>query len=78
VTSSEHLATVRTDYDAMADAYTAYIGDAFAGYPLNHVLIQAFAESGADEVARLVIAPAEDPTRGFPQAHLLARKATTA
>lgn len=216
MTPSEHLATVRTDYDAMADAYTAYIGEAFAGYPLNHVLIQAFAdlvrqagggpvadvgcgpghvtaylrdrgvdafgvdlspqlvataraanpgvpfdvgdmgsleiasgtlagvlanysiihtppdalpatlaelsrvvapgghllvafqalgdtgltaehfdhkvspawryspdhvmrllaESGADEVARLVIAPAEDPTRGFPQAHLLARRST--
>lgn len=44
MTSSEHLATVRTDYDGMADAYTAYIGAAFAGYPLNHVLVQAFAD----------------------------------
>ncbi|MFJ2029767.1 hypothetical protein [Streptosporangium sp. NPDC087985] len=26
------------------------------------------------EVARLVIAPGEDPQRGFPQAHLLARR----
>lgn len=44
VTSFEHLATVRTDYDAMADAYTAFIGDAFTGSPLNHVLVQAFAD----------------------------------
>lgn len=44
VTSSEHLATVRTDYDAMAEAYVAFIGDAFAGSPLNHVLVQAFAD----------------------------------
>jgi SAM-dependent methyltransferase len=44
VTSSEHLATVRTDYDAMADAYTAFIGDAFAGYPLHHVMVRAFAD----------------------------------
>lgn len=64
--SSEHLATVRADYDGMADAYTA---------SPDHVM-GLLAESGADEVARLVIAPAEDPTRGFPQAHLLARKPT--
>jgi SAM-dependent methyltransferase len=44
VTSSEHLATVRADYDGMADAYTAFIGEAFAGQPLNHALVQAFAD----------------------------------
>jgi SAM-dependent methyltransferase len=44
VTSSEHLATVRTDYDGMADAYTAFIGEAFAGRPLNHVMVQAFVD----------------------------------
>jgi SAM-dependent methyltransferase len=44
VTSSEHLTTVGTDYDAMAEAYTAFIGEAFAGQPLNHVMVQAFAD----------------------------------
>lgn len=44
MTSFEHLPTVRTDYDAMAQAYAAFIGDAFAGSPLNHVLVQAFAD----------------------------------
>ncbi|MBB6119990.1 class I SAM-dependent methyltransferase [Nocardiopsis algeriensis] len=29
---------------------------------------------GIDEVARLVVAAGEDPVRGFPQAHLLARR----
>ncbi|MFI6427898.1 class I SAM-dependent DNA methyltransferase [Promicromonospora sp. NPDC050880] len=44
MTSSEHLATARTDYDAMAEAYTAFIGDAFTGSPLNHALVQTFAD----------------------------------
>ena len=44
MTSSAHLATVRTDYDGVAHAYTAFIGDAFAGQPLNHVMVQAFAD----------------------------------
>lgn len=44
MTSSAHLATVRTDYDDMAHDYTAFIGDAFAGRPLNHVMVQAFAD----------------------------------
>lgn len=44
MTSFEHLPTVRTDYDANAQAYTAFIGDAFAGSPLNHVLVGAFAD----------------------------------
>ncbi|WP_454859942.1 class I SAM-dependent DNA methyltransferase [Promicromonospora soli] len=44
MTTSAHLATVRTDYDAMADAYTAFVGEAFAGRPLNHVMVQAFAD----------------------------------
>ncbi|MGI5188142.1 class I SAM-dependent DNA methyltransferase [Promicromonospora sp. CA-289599] len=44
MTSSEHLATVRDDYDGMADAYTAFIGEAFAGRPLNHVMVRAFAD----------------------------------
>jgi SAM-dependent methyltransferase len=44
VTSSEHLAAVRTDYDDMAQAYTAFVGDAFTGRPLNHVMVQAFAD----------------------------------
>jgi SAM-dependent methyltransferase len=44
VTSSEHLTTVSTDYDAMAEAYTAFIGEAFAGEPLNHVMVQVFAD----------------------------------
>jgi SAM-dependent methyltransferase len=44
VTSSEHLATVRADYDDMADAYTAFVGEAFADRPLNHVMVQAFAD----------------------------------
>ncbi|MEV0894257.1 class I SAM-dependent methyltransferase [Promicromonospora sp. NPDC050262] len=44
MTSSEQLATVRDDYDDKAEAYTAFIGEAFAGQPLNHVMIQAFAD----------------------------------
>jgi SAM-dependent methyltransferase len=44
VTSSEQLATVRDDYDDKAEAYTAFIGEAFAGQPLNHVMLQAFAD----------------------------------
>ncbi|MFI2365846.1 class I SAM-dependent methyltransferase [Promicromonospora sp. NPDC019610] len=44
MTSSERLATVRDDYDAKAEAYTAFIGEAFAGQPLNHVMVQAFAD----------------------------------
>jgi SAM-dependent methyltransferase len=44
VTSSSHLATVRTDYDEAAQAYTAFVGEAFAGRPLNHVMVQAFAD----------------------------------
>lgn len=44
MTSPEHLATVRTDYDDMAHAYTAFIGEAFAGQPLNHIMVQAFAD----------------------------------
>ena len=44
VKSFEHPATVRADYDTMAQAYVAFIGDAFTGSPLNRVLIQAFAD----------------------------------
>lgn len=44
MTASAHLATVRTDYDDNAHAYTAFIGEAFAGQPLNHVMVQAFAD----------------------------------
>ncbi|MFE7505004.1 class I SAM-dependent DNA methyltransferase [Promicromonospora sp. NPDC057488] len=44
MTSSEQLATVRADYDDKAQAYTAFIGEAFAGQPLNHVMVQAFAD----------------------------------
>jgi SAM-dependent methyltransferase len=44
VTPSEHLATVRTSYDAMAQAYTAFAPEAFAGRPLNHVMVQAFSD----------------------------------
>ncbi|MFC8800479.1 class I SAM-dependent DNA methyltransferase [Promicromonospora sp. NPDC057138] len=44
MTSFEHLPAVRTDYDAMAEAYAAFIGDAFTASPLNHVLVQTFAD----------------------------------
>lgn len=44
MTPFEHLSTVRTDYDAKAQAYAEFIGDAFTGNPLNHVLVQAFAD----------------------------------
>lgn len=44
MTSSSHLATVRTDYDAVAQAYAAFVGEAFAGQPLNHVMVQVFAD----------------------------------
>jgi SAM-dependent methyltransferase len=61
VTSSSHLATVRTDYDDMAHAYTAFIGEAFAGRPLNHVMVQAFAglvrQAGGGPVADVGCGP---------------------
>jgi SAM-dependent methyltransferase len=44
VTSSEHLAAVRTAYDANAQAYAAFVGGAFSGQPLNNVMVQAFAD----------------------------------
>jgi SAM-dependent methyltransferase len=44
VTSFEHLATIRADYDAKAEAYVAFVGDAFGNNPLNHVVVQAFAD----------------------------------
>ncbi len=44
VTSTEQLAAVRADYDDKAEAYTAFIGEAFGGQPLNHVMVGAFAD----------------------------------
>ncbi|MFD7022352.1 class I SAM-dependent methyltransferase [Promicromonospora sukumoe] len=44
MTSSEQLAAVRDDYDDKAEAYTAFIGEAFVGQPLNHVMVGAFAD----------------------------------
>ncbi|MGW2093066.1 class I SAM-dependent methyltransferase [Promicromonospora sukumoe] len=44
MTSSEQLAAVRADYDDKAEAYTAFIGEAFGGQPLNHVMVGAFAD----------------------------------
>lgn len=44
MTSSQHLAAVRADYDAKARAYAAFVGEAFSGQPLNHVMVQAFAD----------------------------------
>ncbi|GGM24704.1 class I SAM-dependent DNA methyltransferase [Promicromonospora citrea] len=44
MTSSEHLATVRADYDARAAEYTAFIGDAYASAPLSHALVRTFAD----------------------------------
>ncbi len=35
---------------------------------------ELLAQAEMDEVARLIIAAGEDPRRGFPQAHLLARR----
>ncbi len=61
MTPSEHLTTVGTDYDAMAQAYTAFAGEAFAGRPLNHVLVQAFAglvrQAGGGPVADVGCGP---------------------
>lgn len=61
MTSSEQLATVRADYDDMAQAYTAFVGEAFAGQPLNHVLVQAFADlvrqTGGGQVADVGCGP---------------------
>jgi len=45
-------------------------------YSPDHVA-ELLLTAGLTEVARLVIAPAEDPKRGFPQAHLLARRPNT-
>ena len=44
MTPFEHLPMVRTGYDAKAQDYAAFIGNAFIGNPLNHVLVQAFAD----------------------------------
>jgi len=61
VTTSEHFATVRTDYDAMAQAYTAFAPEAFAGKPLNPVLVEAFAglvtQAGGGPVADVGCGP---------------------
>lgn len=61
VTSSEHLATVSADYDDMAQAYTEFVGEAFAGQPLNHVMVQAFADlvrrAGGGQVADVGCGP---------------------
>jgi SAM-dependent methyltransferase len=61
VTSSEQLATVRAHYDDMAQAYTAFVGEAFADRPLNHVLVQAFADlvrqAGGGQVADVGCGP---------------------
>jgi SAM-dependent methyltransferase len=61
VTTSEHFATVRTDYDAMAQAYTAFAPEAFAGKPLNRVLVEAFAsmvrQAGGGRVADVGCGP---------------------
>jgi SAM-dependent methyltransferase len=61
VTTPEHLVTVRTNYDAMAQAYTAFAPEAFAGRPLNHVLVGAFAdlvkEAGGGSVADVGCGP---------------------
>ena len=42
-------------------------------YAPDHVA-GLLADAGMNEVARLIIAAGEDPRRGFPQAHLLARR----
>ncbi|GAA2239252.1 class I SAM-dependent methyltransferase [Promicromonospora sukumoe] len=61
MTSSEQLAAVRADYDDKAEAYTAFIGEAFGGQPLNHVMVGAFADlvrqSGGGQVADVGCGP---------------------
>ncbi|MEU6713584.1 class I SAM-dependent methyltransferase [Nonomuraea sp. NPDC046802] len=64
----DHPSEVAEAFDhKMSPAYR-YSPDRVAGMLL---------EAGLVEVARLVVAPGEDPNRGFPQAHLLTRRDTT-
>lgn len=59
--------------DAAAEPFDHRVSPAWR-YSPDHVA-RLLGLSGVTEVARLVIAPGEDPARGFPQAHLLARRA---
>ncbi|SHF65589.1 class I SAM-dependent DNA methyltransferase [Streptoalloteichus hindustanus] len=69
--------------------FPAYDDASRLAEPFDHVVSLAYRYSpdrvaelllgtGFTEVARLVISPNEDPKRGFPQAHLLVRRAIAA
>ncbi|GAA4714825.1 class I SAM-dependent methyltransferase [Promicromonospora umidemergens] len=61
------------DTEGTAEAFDHKVSPAWR-YSADHVL-SLLRQTGVEEVARLTIAPREDPVRGFPQTHVLTRKA---
>ncbi|TMR97386.1 class I SAM-dependent methyltransferase [Nonomuraea basaltis] len=61
------------DPDELAEAFDHVVSLAYRYSPDR--VAELLLTAGLAEVARLVIAPSEDPKRGFPQAYLLARRA---
>jgi SAM-dependent methyltransferase len=60
------------DGEGTAEAFDHKVSPAWR-YSAGHV-IGLLGRTGVDEVASLMVAPGEDSVRGFPQAHVLARK----
>lgn len=58
--------------DKLAEAFDHLVSLAYRYSPDG--VAELLLTAGLAEVARLVIAPSEDPKRGFPQAYLLARR----
>ncbi|MFE3454572.1 class I SAM-dependent methyltransferase [Nonomuraea sp. NPDC059194] len=58
--------------DDLAEAFDHMVSLAYRYSPDR--VAELLLKAGLAEVARLVIAPGEDPKRGFPQAYLLARR----
>ncbi|MET8339087.1 class I SAM-dependent methyltransferase [Streptosporangium canum] len=70
-----HLLIAFQGYDdptELAEAFDHKVSLAYRYSPGR--VAELLLAAGLAEVARLVIAPGEDPQRGFPQAHLLARR----
>lgn len=70
-----HLLLAFQAYDGsgeLAEAFDHKVSLAYRYSPDG--VVELLREAGLTEVARLVIAPGEDPMRGFPQAHLLTRR----
>ncbi|WP_188188710.1 class I SAM-dependent DNA methyltransferase [Nonomuraea sp. SYSU D8015] len=61
--------------DPLSEAYDHKVSLAYRYSPDG--VAELLLKAGLTEVARLVIAPGEDPQRGFPQVHLLTRRETS-